>query len=145
MTNTKAALNTGFFTSKNNKVTVFTEIQVPFEYGECRFDFVVTTRPKLERNARYQYRGDLVNLYGFEAKRTKQDLIRDAKFTNYIGFVHYLYFAVPTHLIDICREKLVAHPNIGIVDIETMQVFRYAIRHDVRPSKLLLMTTQLLY
>jgi hypothetical protein len=124
----------------------FKEIQVPCISGaECRFDFVFKVRPKLDRKAPYKFRGNLIELHGFEVKTSKSDLVRDAKFLNYLGLTHYFSFAVTSSLVPTAIEKLKPFPQIGIVDIETMQVIRAAKKSDVAPANRLRLMSQMLF
>ena len=141
-----AALKTGFWTSPEMITQGFKEIQVPCISGvECRFDFVFKVRPKLDRKAPYKFRGNLIDLHGFEVKTSKSDLVRDAKFLNYLGLTHYFSFAVTSSLVPTAIEKLKPFPQIGIVDIETMQVIRDAKQCDVAPVNRLRIMSQMLF
>jgi hypothetical protein len=99
----------------------------------------------LNRKDRSKYRGGLVELTGFEVKTAKADLLQDEKFTNYIGFVHYMYFAVPASLVPTAIAKLTIYPKIGIVDITTMQVVKHAIYTDVSLVKKAQIMAQMLF
>jgi hypothetical protein len=136
-----AALKTGFWTSPDKTIHGFKEIQVPCVGGECRF----TVRPKLSRKSIYKFRGNLVELYGFELKMSKSDLLRDSKFLSYLGLTNYFSFAVTSSLVLIAIEKVGSFPQIGIVDIETMQVVKTAKRVDILPSKREQILSQLLF
>lgn len=139
------ALKTGFWHGQSMDSKGFKEIQVPCIGGECRFDFVFRTRPKLTRKTRLKYRGGLVEFTGFEVKTAKADLIQDEKFVNYIGFVHYLYFAVPASMVPTAIAKLTTYPKIGIVDITTMQIVKHAIFTDVPLAKKAQLMAQMLF
>jgi hypothetical protein len=102
-------------------------------------------RPKLDRNDKTKYRGDLVRFHGFELKLSKQDLKQDDKFLNYLEHVHLFYFAVTSSLVPTAIEKLKPFTQIGIVDIETMQVIRAAKKSDVAPANRLRLMSQMLF
>jgi hypothetical protein len=140
-----AALKAGFWTSPDKTMHGFREIQVPCVGGECRFDYVFTVRPKMTRKSFYKFRGDLVELHGFELKMSKSDLVRDSKFLSYLGLTNYFSFAVTSSLVPIAIEKVKMFPQIGIVDIETMQVIQSPKRVDILPSKREQILSQLLW
>jgi hypothetical protein len=140
-----AALKTGFWTSPNMTLHGFREIQVPCVGGECRFDYVFTVRPKMSRKSIYKFRGNMLELHGFELKMSKSDLLRDSKFLSYLGLTNYFSFAVPSVLVQNAIEKVKMFPQIGIVDIETMQVVKAAKRVDILPSKREQILSQLLF
>ena len=55
------ALKTGFWLGEGYDLRMYKEIQVPTNNGECRFDYVMRVRPKLSRNDKTKYRGDLLD------------------------------------------------------------------------------------
>jgi hypothetical protein len=140
-----AALKTSFWISPGMTIHGFKEIQVPCVGGECQFDYVFTVRPKMTRKSFYKFRGNLVELHGFELKMSKSDLVRDSKFWSYLGLTNYFSFAVTSSMVPIAIEKVKMFPQIGIVDIETMQVIKAAKRVDILPSKREQILSQLLF
>ncbi|KXX72735.1 ParB/Srx family N-terminal domain-containing protein [Flammeovirga sp. SJP92] len=64
----------------------------------------------------------------FEIKVSKSDLINDTKFTSYIGWTNYFFFAVPEKLIPFAKDKIkeMLYPNeknkVGIYNLDNDQL-----------------------
>jgi hypothetical protein len=106
---------------------------------------VARVRPKLDRNDRSKYRGELVRFHGVELKLTKQDLKQDQKFVNYLDYVHMMYFAVPSELVPDALLKLEPFPKIGIVDFKTCEVIKRATFTEISEIKKSKIALQMLF
>jgi len=78
---------------------------------------------------------DKKRIVGFEIKVSKQDLLNDNKFENYLNYCNVLYFVVPPKLVEIAREKLSDYPSIGIYCIENDRVYNVKKAVKINKSK----------
>lgn len=70
-----------------------------------------------------------IHVHGVEIKINKYDLVNDHKYAEYTEFVHFLWVAIPTELVQVAQETV--PPTIGILEItekEEIKKVREAIK-----------------
>ncbi|SFC33444.1 hypothetical protein SAMN05421780_104296 [Flexibacter flexilis DSM 6793] len=83
-----------------------------------RFDAIALVKPH------YKAYGDELFTIGIEIKVSKSDLTSDIKYTDYIGYANYNFFAVPTALVSAAREKLKNTKEFGIINIDFNEIVK---------------------
>jgi len=62
---------------------------------------------------------------------SKSDLKGDLKFTDYLGYTDFFFFAVPSHLVDDAVIKAEDSVKIGVLNVDTQQIVKWPVRQDV--------------
>lgn len=112
------------------EVTVRLETEEKTRFGEPkpqrrRFDAVLLVKPF------YSAFGNQLFSIGVEIKTSKLDLLKDAKFTDYLGFTNYMFFAVPEKLVQLTLQKCENFENIGVINIKNSVIVKMPTFQDV--------------
>lgn len=78
-----------------------------------RFDLISLVKPH------YKAWGEDLFSVGIEIKVSKSDLSRDSKYKDYLPYVDYFAFAVPTQLLPDARRKIGSNPRLGLINADT--------------------------
>lgn len=88
-----------------NKAYICDEVS----FSNCRFDLF-----SIEKF------GNNRKVIGFEIKTSKEDLLNDDKFENYLSYANILYFVIPKDLVFLAKEKIEKSSfkkHIGIYEV----------------------------
>lgn len=94
---------------------------------KCRMDVVATFSFGFDDNNPVINCRDNITI-GFEVKANNYDLQKDHKFTHYLGYTDYFYFAVPPELVCATQDKLKQYPEVGIIDITSGIIIKMPVR-----------------
>lgn len=78
-----------------------------------RFDLISLVKPH------YKAWGEDLFSVGIEIKVSNSDLTRDSKYKDYLPYVDYFAFAVPTPLLPDARRKIGNNPRLGLINADT--------------------------
>lgn len=118
------------------KTSIYSEVTIRIETGEKtrfdkpkpqrrRFDAIVLIKPH------YKAYGNECLVVGVEIKVSEADLLQDKKYTDYLGYTDFMFFAVPAKLLDSALDKASQHDNIGVISTTSLTIHKMPTRQTV--------------